>query len=367
MHSRRSLLPALLLSLVVPLLAPPAAAQAAAGAWDDPIDLTFPVVGDRHSYIDDYHFGRSRGAHGATDIMAPSGTTIVAAMGGEVTWVSTPRTSGCGYCLDIRGTDGRTYGYIHLGPKASGRTDEAFTRSWRVGDRVGRGEPIGYVGCSGNASCATGGHHLHFLIEDRGVRDPYGDRRRNPYASLRRAECDPSPGATFADVCAGSTHERSIELLAEASLTSGCAEGLFCPLAPVTRAQMASFLSSALELRGVDRTPFADVDEANVHYRAIAALADERITRGCDDDRYCPERGVTRAQMASFLARALDLPAATGGPTFTDVPAGDVHAANIAALAAAGITRGCGGDRFCPDEVVSREQMASFLVRAFLD
>ena len=67
--------------------------------------------------------------------------------------------------------------------------------------------------------------------------------------------------------------------------------------------------------------------------------------------------------MASFLVRALDLdPAENGG--FSDVSSDNVHGADIAALAAAGITKGCGPDSFCPTEVVTREQMASFLVRA---
>ena len=366
MLSRRSLLPALLLSLILPLVVDVQPAAAASADWEAPIDLTFPVVGDDHSYMNDYHFPRSRGAHGATDIMAASGTPIVAAMGGTITWMSTPATSGCGYCLDIRGTDGRTYGYIHLGPKAAGRTSEAFTRDWRVGDRVGRGDPIGYVGCSGNASCAPGGPHLHFFIEDSGVRDPYGDARRNPYASLRAAECGAS--GTFSDVCAGSTHEADIERLVGAELTYGCGDGtMFCPLAPVTRAQMASFLVRALELQGIDRTPFRDVRTDNVHYRTIARLAEERITRGCADDRFCPADRVTRAQMASFLVRALELPAAPASMDFADVRADNIHRADIEALAAAGITRGCGGESFCPDDVVTRQQMASFLVRAFLD
>ncbi len=68
--------------------------------------------------------------------------------------------------------------------------------------------------------------------------------------------------------------------------------------------------------------------------------------------------------MATFMVRALDLqPAQTAG--FTDT-GGSVHAANIDALAAVGITVGCSADplRYCPDRSVTRAQMATFLYRA---
>jgi hypothetical protein len=65
--------------------------------------------------------------------------------------------------------------------------------------------------------------------------------------------------------------------------------------------------------------------------------------------------------MAAFLTRALDLPA--GNATFSDTR-GHLFEKPIAALARAGVTAGCGGDRFCPDEAVTRAQMAAFLQRA---
>ena len=69
--------------------------------------------------------------------------------------------------------------------------------------------------------------------------------------------------------------------------------------------------------------------------------------------------------MASFLVRALNLDQASPAG-FVDVDPGGVHAPSIDALAAAGVTTGCGAAplRYCPDEFVTRAQMASFLVRA---
>src|SRR5690606_4339530 len=99
----------------------------------------------------------------------------------------------------------------------------------------------------------------------------------------------------------------------------------------------------------------------------VAALANAGITRGCNppsNDRFCPDEPVTRGQMAAFLVRALGL--AASHLSFVDT-AGHTFAANISALAAAGITRGCNppaNDRFCPDDYVTRAQMAAFLRRA---
>jgi len=113
--------------------------------------------------------------------------------------------------------------------------------------------------------------------------------------------------------------------------------------------------------------PFRD-DEGNTHEAAIGAIARAGITLGCNppvNDRYCPHDPVTRAQMATFLTRALALPASSHDRFVDD----DLHwaEANIQALAAAGITVGCNpptADRFCPDDPVTRDQMASFLARA---
>lgn len=110
-------------------------------------------------------------------------------------------------------------------------------------------------------------------------------------------------------------------------------------------------------------------DDDSVHMRAIEAIADEGITKGCNPAQgntlFCPKASVTREQMATFLVRALDLPAAA--PSFIDLGT-SVHAADIGALAAAGITKGCnpseGNTRFCPTAPVTREQMATFLARA---
>ena len=112
------------------------------------------------------------------------------------------------------------------------------------------------------------------------------------------------------------------------------------------------------------RFPFIDVDPESAHADAIELLASSQVARGCSADRFCPSDPVTRAQMASFLTRALGYNVPEASPGFDDVVEGDVHAGAIAALAVEGVTDGCAPDRFCPSDPVTRAQMASFLVRA---
>lgn len=171
---------------------------------------------------------------------------------------------------------------------------------------------------------------------------------------------------TFRDDDA-SVHQGSIEALVAAGVTGGCnADGdRFCPADPVTRAQMASLLTRSLGLPPLVGSTFVDID-ASPHAGAIEALVAEGVTAGCDAaaDRYCPADPVTRGQMASFLVRALGWEPA--GPTTFDDVSDSVHAGAIERLVAEGIASGCEpGVRYCPDEAVTRAQMASFLVRAF--
>ncbi|MGI8999878.1 MAG: glycosyl hydrolase family 18 protein [Candidatus Limnocylindria bacterium] len=167
-------------------------------------------------------------------------------------------------------------------------------------------------------------------------------------------------GAWFEDII-GSPFRADILWIAEAGITGGCGPELFCPKSVVTREQMASFLARALNLPPASRDSFTD-DETSGHEADINRVAQAGITSGCGPGRFCPKSVVTREQMASFLARAMDLPAATGD-FFTDDETSD-HEADINRMAQAGITGGCDTTTYCPRGVVMREQMAAFLHRA---
>ena len=110
---------------------------------------------------------------------------------------------------------------------------------------------------------------------------------------------------------------------------------------------------------------FVDVPDDHLFADDINWMAWKQITLGCNTaPSFCPDGTVIRAHMASFLANALALPEATAD-YFTD-DEGSAHEDNINRLREAGVTLGCnaGGTLFCPDAIVTREQMATFLANA---
>jgi hypothetical protein len=116
---------------------------------------------------------------------------------------------------------------------------------------------------------------------------------------------------------------------------------------------------------------FADVPSGYWAQIFIERLYMAGITGGCATSplRYCPEDTVTRAQMAVFLLRGRHgssyTPPAVGSTTgFGDVPTNYWAGAFIKQLAAEGITSGCGGGNYCPEQPVTRAQMAVFLLKA---
>jgi len=178
------------------------------------------------------------------------------------------------------------------------------------------------------------------------------------------------PGGTFIDDN-GSIHEGNIEAIAADGITKGCnppTNDRYCPDDAVTRGQMAAFLVRALDPAPTDEDFFGDVDES-VFEADINRLAAAGITRGCNppaNDRYCPDAKVTRGQMAAFLVRGFGYTDVGEGDLFSDDDE-SIFEADIDRLGTAGVTKGCNpptNDRFCPTDLVLRDQMASFLARA---
>jgi S-layer homology domain len=135
-----------------------------------------------------------------------------------------------------------------------------------------------------------------------------------------------------------------------------------CAGEDVFRDEMALYLSRAFVLppyEGLDRF----IDIADNRYRPeINAVSVAELTVGCTATEYCPDGLVTREQMATFIQRAFDIP-----PSDTDSFTDDddsTHEAAINAVTAAGVMEGCGNQVFCPDETVTRGETAAFLDRA---
>lgn len=161
-----------------------------------------------------------------------------------------------------------------------------------------------------------------------------------------------------------SEHEDDLAELYARGIFYGCGDRLACPRDSVTRAEMAALLRRALNLpAGPDA--FND-DDGSVFEEDINAVAAAGIARGCGDGGYCPDATVTRGQMAAFVARAMSLTEGVGSNVFGDDD-GSEFETDIDRLATAGISRGCNppdNTAFCPDSDVTRAQMASFLRRA---
>ena len=164
----------------------------------------------------------------------------------------------------------------------------------------------------------------------------------------------------FSDIATSSFID-DIHWLFYQGITGGCGSGKFCPRSAVTRVQMAQFLVRAFDYPPTATDYFTD-DNGIQGESSINSLAEAGITGGCAPNLFCPTARVTRAQMAIFLVNALNLP-----PTATDYfddDDGKTGESSINALAAAGLTGGCATRRYCPTSSVTREQMAAFLHRA---
>jgi subtilisin family serine protease len=183
----------------------------------------------------------------------------------------------------------------------------------------------------------------------------------------------------FGDVPATEFFASSATALKGSSITSGCGAGTdYCPSDNTTRGQMAAFLMRGKRGHDLVASPayptsssqsFTDVPANHPFFRYIQAMRSDGITTGCTATTYCPDAEVTRAQMAVFIVRALRgstyvPPAATG--QFGDVTvAGNFFAPFIEEMARMGVTSGCGNGNYCPNDNVTRGQMAAFLQRAF--
>jgi len=221
---------------------------------------------------------------------------------------------------------------------------------------------------TGFAQCTTGANFIaadHAVITSANI---YFNDTANWFFN------DVYTGPLFDDVPFGYWAYDFIQTLGASGITSGCGGNNYCPEDPVTRAEMAVFLERGIN--GSSYTPppatgtvFGDVPDTYWAAAWVEQLASDGITGGCGGGNYCPDNNVTRAEMSIFLLRsehgsAYTPPTATG-TQFTDVPV-DYWAADwIEQLVAEGITSGCGGGNYCPDDNVTRAEMAVFLVRTF--
>ncbi len=180
---------------------------------------------------------------------------------------------------------------------------------------------------------------------------------------------DGVPSAGFTDV-AGNRHEAAIDCVVWRGVARGATARTYAPGLQVTRGQMASLLANVVEHAGVTLPAPSDqgFDDlaGSVHADRVNQLAAAGLVAGVTRNAYRPGAVVSRAQMATFLVRAIELVEdarmAAGRDAFHDDD-GNVHEASIDKLAAAGIASGSGDGTYLPSAGVRRDQMASFLAR----
>ena len=161
----------------------------------------------------------------------------------------------------------------------------------------------------------------------------------------------------------GHTHEYTVSWAQHAGVVDGFDEDTFGPDRDVTRAQLATYLVNTFDIPvGEPQGIFPDVSVDSTHAAAIEAITEAGVASGYEDGTYGPDDPLTRAQMATLLANALALSSQESG-SFDDVDVDGTHADAIEAIAEEGVTRGCAEGRFCPDDAVRRGQLASFVHR----
>jgi GH25 family lysozyme M1 (1,4-beta-N-acetylmuramidase) len=155
---------------------------------------------------------------------------------------------------------------------------------------------------------------------------------------------------------------KDIAWLYASGITAGCSKTKFCPNDRVTRGQMASFLARALKLPKSTKDYFRD-DKGSKHEGNINRLAKAGLALGCGTKRFCPNQVLSRGQLAAFVSRVLDL--STSPKDYFRDDNGSKYESSINRIARAGLTNGCGPHRYCPTGMVTRGQMAAFLHRTF--
>ena len=175
---------------------------------------------------------------------------------------------------------------------------------------------------------------------------------------------DDGGGGLFFDVPAGAYYGPAVAWLADAGITTGTGVGTFSPDDDVTRGQMATFLWRYRNSPGGSPSAgFVDVPDGRYYSEAVDWLAAVGATTGTSPGRFSPDDFVTRGQMATFLWRLEGSPGGAPPAGFSDVSAGAFYAEPVDWLLHRGITTGVGGNRFAPNDFVTRGQMATFLWR----
>ncbi|MGI9529485.1 MAG: M23 family metallopeptidase, partial [Acidimicrobiia bacterium] len=285
-----------------------------------------------------------------------------------VNWSSNPADLNPERCctISIDHADGWRTSYIHLDNDTPGTDDGngwGIADGIVPGVTVQAGQLIGWVGDSGNAERVY--PHLHWEVHSpSGVVNPtpHADNATRISAPIPLVW----DGHFWDDDT--SVHEANIDIIADLDITRGCNppdNTMYCPEHDITRGQMAAFIRRMLNLPAVEADHFSD-DAESIFEGDINAITEAGIGFGCSETNYCADTPLIREEMAEFLVRAFGYDNPDGLDLFTDDD-GSAFQDSINALGVHDITKGCNppdNDQFCPDRTLTRAEMASFFARA---
>ena len=169
----------------------------------------------------------------------------------------------------------------------------------------------------------------------------------------------------FADLEFGGYYLDAVDWALGKGVTNGVGGGRFAPGDTCTRAQVVTFLWRAMDMpepKAAD-PGFQDVPADSYYAKAVAWAVENNITNGMGDGRFAPGAACTRGQVVTFLWRARRMPAAGTANPFHDVTAGAYYHDAVLWAVAQGVTNGIDADHFAPDAACTRAQVVTFLYR----
>ena len=205
------------------------------------------------------------------------------------------------------------------------------------------------------------GHPYLVTVNDSAA---FSDSASNPHAiwTAGYSQKTLAQAFNFSWVVDAKIKERNVSGSVKTVLLKGTLDGK-----PLQKEISGVLFRNVLSLRSTDfeietTLRFEDVGVEHPFSTEILGLDVLEITQGCTITNFCPDKPVTRAEMAAFLTRALELPFISTNSPFSDDNNHQLES-EIASIAAYGITQGCTITNFCPDKPVTRAEMAAFLTR----
>ena len=179
--------------------------------------------------------------------------------------------------------------------------------------------------------------------------------------------CDATRENPFTDVPEDSFYIDPVLWAVEKGITTGTSATAFDPNGQCMRAVVVTFLWRAAGSPEPTRNenPFADVKESDFYYKAVLWAVENGVTNGLSADAFGPTALCNRAQVVTFLWRAMGQPDSSAEVSFTDVKDGQFYTTAVAWAVEKGITNGISATEFGVGGICNRAQVVTFLYRTY--